>query len=427
MKNDKEDPAKMTQLSRFGQKFARHSGISRLMQDLNEGIRTPEAVMLGGGNPAHIPEMDSYFHQLLQEMVNNGSLSDAVCNYDGPQGKDAMLNALAICLKEKLGWNISAKNIALTNGSQSAFFYLFNLLGGQSAEGKKRKILFPIAPEYIGYADAGLEEDLFVANKPTIEMLPDGQFKYHVDFEHLTIGDDIGAICVSRPTNPTGNVITDDEVKKLDALAKKHDIPLIIDNAYGVPFPGIIFSQATPHWNDNTILCMSISKLGLPGARCGIIIANEELITAITNVNGIISLAPGGIGPAMALEMLKRDDLMRLSQEIIRSFYHQRVLETIDIIRRYLPKERCLIHKPEGAIFLWLWFKDLPISSEELYRRLKKRGVLMVPGHYFFPGLEESWQHAHQCMRMNYVPEPALIEKGIKILSEEIERCLSPE
>ena len=380
MKNDKEDPAKMTQLSRFGQKFARHSGISRLMQDLNEGIRTPEAVMLGGGNPAHIPEMDSYFHQLLQEMVNNGSLSDAVCNYDGPQGKDAMLNALAICLKEKLGWNI-------------------------------------------GYADAGLEEDLFVANKPTIEMLPDGQFKYHVDFEHLTIGDDIGAICVSRPTNPTGNVITDDEVKKLDALAKKHDIPLIIDNAYGVPFPGIIFSQATPHWNDNTILCMSLSKLGLPGARCGIIIANEELITAITNVNGIISLAPGGIGPAMALEMLKRDDLMRLSQEIIRSFYHQRVLETIDIIRRYLPKERCLIHKPEGAIFLWLWFKDLPISSEELYRRLKKRGVLMVPGHYFFPGLEESWQHAHQCMRMNYVPEPALIEKGIKILSEEIEHA----
>lgn len=63
-------------------------------------------------------------------------------------------------------------------------------------------------------------------------------------------------------------------------------------------------------------------------------------------MNGIISLAPGGIGPAMALEMLKRDDLMRLSQEIIRSFYHQRVLETIDIIRRYLPKERCLIHKP---------------------------------------------------------------------------------
>lgn len=134
----------MTQLSQFGQKFAQHSGIARLMQDLNEGIRTPGAVMLGGGNPAHIPEMDNYFRQLLKEMTENGTLSDAVCNYDGPQGKDATLQALAACLKEKLGWNISAKNIALTNGSQSAFFYLFNLLGGTTKEGKNVKFFFQL-------------------------------------------------------------------------------------------------------------------------------------------------------------------------------------------------------------------------------------------------------------------------------------------
>lgn len=36
---------------------------------------------------------------------------------------------------------------------------------------------------------------------------------------------------------------------------------------------------------------MSLSKLGLPGSRCGIIIANEKIITAITNMNGIISLS----------------------------------------------------------------------------------------------------------------------------------------
>lgn len=411
----------MTQLSQFGQKFARPSGIARLMIDLNEGIRTPGAVMLGGGNPAHIPEMDAYFQQLLQEMTANGLLSDALCNYDGPQGKDTMLHALAACLTEKLGWNISAKNIVLTNGSQSAFFYLFNLFAGKTEQGKKRKILFPIAPEYIGYTDSGLEDDIFVANKPTIEILPDGQFKYHVDFAHLEIGGDIGAICVSRPTNPTGNVITDEEIEKLDQLAKLHNIPLIIDNAYGVPFPGIIFSKATPHWNDNTILCMSLSKLGLPGARCGIVIADEEIIAALTNTNGIISLAPGGIGSAMALEMLKRDDLLRLSQDVVGPFYHQRVIKTIEIIRRYLSPERCLIHKPEGAIFLWLWFKDLPITAEVLYQRLKKRGVLIVPGHYFFLGLEDSWDHAHQCIRMNYVPEPELIEKGIKIIAEEVD------
>ncbi|ELQ1031794.1 aminotransferase class I/II-fold pyridoxal phosphate-dependent enzyme, partial [Salmonella enterica] len=173
----------------------------------------------------------------------------------------------------------------------------------------------------------------------------------------------------------------------------------------------------------NIILCMSLSKLGLPGSRCGIIIANEKTITAIANMNGIISLAPGGMGPAIMCEMIKRNDLLRLSETVIKPFYYQRVQQTIAIIRRYLTEERCLIHKPEGAIFLWLWFKDLPITTELLYQRLKARGVLMVPGHYFFPGLDKPWPHTHQCMRMNYVPEPDKIEAGVKILAEEIERA----
>ena len=62
---------------------------------------------------------------------------------------------------------------------------------------------------------------------------------------------------------------------------------------------------------------MSLSKLGLPGSRCGIIVANEKIITAITNMNGIISLSPGGIGPAMMCEMIKRNDLLRLSNDVI--------------------------------------------------------------------------------------------------------------
>jgi len=228
---------------------------------------------------------------------------------------------------------------------------------------------------------------------------------------------------VSRPTNPTGNVITDQELRRLDALAQQHDIPLLIDNAYGVPFPGIVFTDATPLWNPNIILCMSLSKLGLPGSRCGIVIADEKVITAISNMNGIISLSPGSVGPAIANEMIARGDLLRLSEEVIKPFYYQRVQETIATLRRYLPPERCLIHKPEGAIFLWLWFKDLPISTEILYQRLKQRGVLMVPGHYFFPGLEHPWPHTHQCMRMNYVPDGEQIERGVRILAEEVEKA----
>ena len=413
--------------SQFGEKFTRHSGISRLMEDMGEGLRTPGAIMLGGGNPAQIPAMDDYFQQLLQQMHNDGKLAEALCNYDGPRGKATLLDALAALLRDHLGWDISSQNIALTNGSQSAFFYLFNLYAGRCADGSKKRVLFPLAPEYLGYADAGLDESLFVSARPNIELLPEGQFKYHVDFEHLHIGEETGLICVSRPTNPTGNVITDEELLKLDVLAQQHNIPLLIDNAYGVPFPGIIFSDVRPLWNPNIILCMSLSKLGLPGARCGIIIADEKVINAVSNMNGIISLAPGSIGPAIACEMIKRGDLLRLSEDVIKPFYQQRVEQTIAVIRRYLSTDRCLIHKPEGAIFLWLWFPDLPITTEILYQRLKARGVLMVPGHFFFPGLEHDWPHTHQCMRMNYVPEAEKIERGIQILAEELDKAFSGE
>lgn len=186
--------------SLFGDKFTRYTGITRLMNDLNEGLRTPGAIMLGGGNPAQIPEMESYFKQLCQDMLDQGKLSEVLCNYDGPQGKDALLKALVNLLCDELGWQISPQNIVLTNGSQSAFFYLFNVFAGRSANGSCRCVLFPLTPEYIGYADVGLEEELFVSAKPNIELLPEGQFKYHVDFEHLSIGDDIGMIYVSRPT-----------------------------------------------------------------------------------------------------------------------------------------------------------------------------------------------------------------------------------
>lgn len=411
------------QFSKFGEKFNQYSGITQLMDDLNDGLRTPGAIMLGGGNPASIPAMLDYFHQASEEMLASGELVAALANYDGPQGKDAFVKALAQLFRETYGWDISEKNISLTNGSQSGFFYLFNLLAGKQPDGSHKKVLLPIAPEYIGYGDAGIDEDIFVSYHPEIELLDNGLFKYHVDFEQLTVDDSVAAICASRPTNPTGNVLTDEEVRKLDKLARENNIPLIIDNAYGLPFPNIIFEDVEPFWNENTILCMSLSKLGLPGVRCGIVIASEEITQALTNMNGIISLAPGSVGPALANHIIAKGDLLKLSSEVIKPFYKQKSQRAVELLQEAITDERFRIHKPEGAIFLWLWFDELPITTMELYQRLKARGVLIVPGEYFFIGQKDEWDHAHQCLRMNYVQDDEMMQKGIAIIAEEVEKA----
>jgi valine--pyruvate aminotransferase len=69
---------------------------------------------------------------------------------------------------------------------------------------------------------------------------------------------------------------------------------------------------------------------------------------------------------------------------------------------------------------LWLWFEGLPIDSQQLYQRLKRRGVLVVPGHHCFMGLEEDWTHSHECIRVSYVQDPASVQKGIALIADEL-------
>ncbi len=411
-------------LSKFGEKFTHKAGITQLMDDLGAAMAAGDMLMLGGGNPAHIPEVQQRFRERMEAILAEPhGFETLIGNYDGSRGSEAFIEALAELLRGTFGWNISAKNIALTNGAQSALFYLFNLFAGEMPDGSKKRILFPLTPEYIGYADAGLTEDFFAARRPSIEPLGSRQFKYHVNFEGLEIGDDIGAVCVSRPANPTGNVLTDAEIVHLDALAAAKGVPLIIDGAYGTPFPNIIFTDAQPFWSPNTILTMSLSKFGLPNLRTGIVIAREEIASAIGDINGVLNLAPGGAGARLALEMVRSGEIMRISKKIIQPFYKRKAFRTLELFDKQLSGVPGRIHKPEGALFLWLWFEGLPCTSTELYERLKARNTLVVPGSYFFPGLEhEDWRHKHECIRVSYAQDEQIVAQGVEVICSEVKR-----
>lgn len=415
------------ELSRFGKKFSGQSGIVELMEDLGSALNeNPDMLFMGGGNPGRIPQVEAVFKERLEKLLADPArLHSLMGVYQSPQGEKSFRQEMAGLLKQQFGWSLSADNIAVSNGSQSAFFVLYNMFAGEMANGSRRSIHLPLAPEYIGYRDIGISDNLFTATRPEIELLEDNLFKYHVDFSSLNISSQTAALCVSRPTNPTGNVLTDDEVAHLDTIARHHNIPFIIDGAYGLPFPGIIFNDARPHWNSNTILVLSLSKLGLPGARTGIIVANEEVIQAYTKANTILSLACGNLGPALATELVASGEILTLSQQQIAPFYQTRALQTLKWLREAMGELPYRIHRPEGAIFLWLWFEGLPISSEELYQRLKARGLLVVPGQNFFPGMDDSWSHKDECIRVSYAQDAAVVQAGVKIIAEEVARAYS--
>ena len=408
--------------TRFARRFVRPTGSLELMEDL--GSARPGTLMLGGGNPARIPEVEAVYARRLAEIAADpAQFGRFAAAYAAPGGDVRFRATLAETLAERCGWPLTARNVALTGGSQSAFFTLFNLLAGEVDGGSRRRILLPLAPEYIGYADVGLTDEMLVSRRADIEELPGGLFKYHVHFDGLETVPEVAAVCVSRPTNPTGNVLTLDELSRLDALARRRGVPLIVDAAYGLPFPGIQFTDGGLLWNENVILCLSLSKLGLPATRTGIVVAAEAVVEAITAFNATAALAPGSTGAVIVEPLLAGGELDALCRDVIRPFYEQRSRQAVEWLQEACRDLPLRIHRPEGAFFLWLWFPGLPVGSAELYRRLKARGVLVLSGHHFFPGLDEPWPHREECLRIHCAQAPETMRTGIALIAEEVRRA----
>ena len=113
------------QLSKFGTKFSRPSTINELMQDLGDAFHSdhPDLCMLGGGNPAFIPEAQAVFAKEMEALIDGDDFQKMIGIYDGPQGNMRFIKVLCDYLNDKFSWGITPENISLTNGSQNSFFY----------------------------------------------------------------------------------------------------------------------------------------------------------------------------------------------------------------------------------------------------------------------------------------------------------------
>ena len=411
------------QFSNFVHTFNAHGGAKELMEDMScnpPGIDT--VYRLGGGNPAIIPEVAELFRAELARIASDAGRFDQMASiYSEPLGDTQFREALAGLLREEYGWPLTAKNIALTPGSQLGFYFLFNLFGGVGPGGKRRRIIIPLCPEYIGYKGLLANEEDIASGRSIIRKLPNRQFKYGLSTDGLEDVEDMGAIVVSRPTNPTGNVISEGELAQLDKVARARKAPLIVDNAYGFPFPGMIYVDASPQWNENTILSMSLSKIGLPALRTGIVVANEEVTEILGRINALTQLSVGAAGAALVAPLLENRELLRIARDLIKPFYQRKVSEAISFCHETLTACEYYIHKPEGSMFLWLWFPGLN-DNQALYRRLKARGVMILSGDQFFPGLRAPWSHSRECIRIKVCGDADVVFGGLRIVGEEAAR-----
>ena len=102
-------------LSKFGENLCGGSGIGELMDDLGEALAAGGDVkMLGGGQPAHIPEIDAVWRHRMQEIMSEpGGLEKMIGNYDVPAGSDLFRKALAKLFQKEFGWKLLMRILRL--------------------------------------------------------------------------------------------------------------------------------------------------------------------------------------------------------------------------------------------------------------------------------------------------------------------------
>jgi valine--pyruvate aminotransferase len=410
-------------LTQIGTQMSNLTGVRAIMKDIIETLRAGqgrEFINLSAGNPVILPEVEQLWRDCTAELLASPEYGEVVCRYGSSQGYQPLIEAIANDFNQRYGMNLSDRNILITPGSQSIYFYAANAFGGYTSDGNLKQIVLPLSPEYTGYGGVSLTPEAVVAYKPTLEIDEKAhRFKYRPDFSQLTVAENTGCVIFSRPCNPTGNVLTDEEVKKITALAAPFDVPVLIDSAYAPPFPAMNFTEMTPIFGDNILHCMSLSKAGLPGERIGVAIGNPKLVGILESFQTNLCIHSPRYGQAIAAKAIASGALAELSTNVIRPYYQQKFDVVENTLNQSMPKDLpWFLHRGEGAIFAWLWLQDLPITDWEFYQQLKQVGVIVVPGSTFFPGLREDWVHKQQCIRVSLTATNEEIETGMQRLAK---------
>ena len=410
-------------LSKIGDQMSCLTGVRAIMKDINETLRAgagQQFINLSAGNPLILPEVEQLWRDCTAELLASSEYGEVVCRYGSSQGYAPLVEAIVNDFNKRYGLNLTERNILLTPGSQSLYFYAANVFGGYTSSGDLKEIVLPLSPDYTGYGGVTLCAEALIAYKPTLDIDAGAhKFKYRPDFSQLEITENTGCVIFSRPCNPTGNVLTDHEVKKIAALAAPFNVPVLIDSAYAPPFPALNFTEMTPVFGDNILHCMSLSKVGLPGERIGIAIGDEEWIHVLECFQTNMCIHPSRYGQAIAARAINSGKLGEISEQVIRSFYQNKFTVLEDSLFAAMPKDLpWFLHRGEGAIFAWLWLDELPITDWEFYQELKQVGVIVVPGSSFFPGLREDWLHKHQCLRISLTGTDEEIAIGMQRLAK---------
>ncbi|MEV0981875.1 aminotransferase class I/II-fold pyridoxal phosphate-dependent enzyme [Streptomyces sp. NPDC049915] len=411
-------------LSHCGTKMAGASGLRSIMEDVAlSGADTSAGpwLNLSVGNPAAIPEVTALWRELAgQALAEDFERSSAV--YGPSRGSRVLVDAVVEYFRTGHGWDIGPENVVVGPGSQMLCFAAAALFTGPG-RGGDRRLLLPLVPDYTGYQGLCLHEGGVEGLAPLVRREEGHRFRYAMDLDALRRRRDMGMLLVSSPGNPTGRPVERAELDALTEVATELDVPLLIDHAYGAPFPRIADVRSEPAPHPQVINSFTVSKAGLPGERIGFAVGAPHHISALTGFLANSVLHAPQLSQAMVARALATGRLDHVTATVIGPYYQNKRRFAEKMLHEYLPEDlQWRLHSGTGGMFCWVWVDHDWFDDLELYRRLKDKRVFAVPGRHFFtdasdPALDG---HGRRCFRISLSGEEPVIAEGVHRIAEAL-------
>lgn len=357
----------------------------------------------------NIGQPDIKTPQVALDAIKNNDIE--VLSYSRTEGTDQFREKVASYYKAN-DIEVTHKDIIVTTGGSEALAFVMGSIADTDDE-----IIIP-EPFYANYNGFAVAAGIKVV--PVVSKIEDNFALPPLEVFEKSITDKTRAILICNPGNPTGYLYKKEEIKKLAALAKKHDLFLIADEVYrefaydGIEHYSIL---QEPGMEDHSIVVDSVSKrYSMCGARIGFLVTKNKSV-----IQTALKFAQARLSPPTYAQIASEAAL-----STPKSYFDaviEEYVERRDILLKELSKiEGLKIARPQGAFYCMV---ELPVVDADDFAQwllekfeLNGQTVMVAPaaGFYATEGLGKNQ------IRIAYVLEKNQLIKAVEILREALKK-----
>ncbi len=273
-------------------------------------------------------------------------------------------------------------------------------------------------PVYYPFSESIIRNERLLINNPLVYK--DGKYTIDfVDFEEKIIENKVKLFILCNPHNPVGRVWTKDELIKIGDICVKHNVLIVSDEIHAdFIYPGYdhtIFASLKPEFLECTISCTAPSKtFNLAGLQASnILISNQKLKKAFKAEivkSGYCELNTMGLLACQAAYEYGEEWLIDLKQYLFDNLNYLR-----EFLQKHLPKLKLV--EPEGTYLVWIDFKELNLTEEELEDLIANKAKLWLDAGTMFGPEGSGFQ------RINIACPRVTLEQALKQLKDALDNC----